>query len=659
MINGFNNPPPSTRDQLPSSSDSDVGRLNWRNSYSFLKNSALSLIERIEKFCVLFFSNRVTSQRAAIVGNSTVTLLGRVEIDRGGSSRLVEFIRSVRPAVLEMNPLLVNMKNLDLKSCRIEGLPDEFCELVNLTNLELSQNELEVLPENFGNLSRLKRLDLRDNKFQSIPTPVYKLLGLNSLLLVNNQLEFIADEIGNLSRLGELDLSNNRLPSIPSFLCNLSNIEQLWLGHNQLESLPENFGDLSKLTSLGLNSNRFQSIPNSICEFLNLQWLMLSHNQLESLPEEIGNLSELEHLDVSFNGLRSLPASIGRLSKLRRLDLDNNQLESIPECLFQLSSNCTVNLERNNLSLETVEQLRSTTRDPNYRGPRFLVSIHNRPAVHFQAQRQMSLQTLLNDWCEAGSVQLLMSRLTEKQRNDLWDWLVGLMATEDYRTQETVVKEKARSILKWLSEEKDGTNLQIAYQVLAEATSSCGDRVALSVNTLSRHIQLCQIGQLSLEELKNLIIGLKRLDRLHQMAEEKCAQMRLVDPIEVYLYYESKLKDDLELPCEVEGMLFAKVVNITDEELLRAKKDILEETTAVKQRALLLESPNWRQALEKEPTFAGVKEECDTRKQAFCNQIDFTDDEAMKLHHSTFQQNDETIWNPYYVLTSRALGISE
>lgn len=91
------------------------------------------------------------------------------------------------------------------------------------------------------------------------------------------------------------------------------------------------------------------------------------------------------------------------------------------------------------------------------------------------------------DWCGEDCRQKLLACLSLEQQNNRSHWLTRLKETAGYQTQQEATKEKAPFILHCLAKELEEMDREIAHQILAEATETCGDRAALSVNTLSIH----------------------------------------------------------------------------------------------------------------------------------------------------------------------------
>ena len=200
--------------------------------------------------------------------------------------------------------------SLNLSSCKIKILLENFKEFFELQRLNLDNNLLPSLPESIGSLKKLRELSLCDNQLSSLPESIGSLQNLQDLYLYDNQLSSLPESIGSLKKLRELSLCDNQLSSLPESIGSLKKLRELYLWNNQLSSLPESITSLKKLRELHL-------------------W----KNQLSSLPESIGSLKKLRELDLENNQLSSLPESIGSLHNLRELRLDRKLLSSLSKSM--------------------------------------------------------------------------------------------------------------------------------------------------------------------------------------------------------------------------------------------------------------------------------------------------------------------------------------
>ncbi len=118
---------------------------------------------------------------------------------------------------------------------------------------------------------------------------------------------------------------------------------------------------------LVMGNNRLSSLPSDLPS--DIQDLMVEGNQLTDLTNSLP--SQLRMLLAGGNRLVSVPDRLP--SRLNTLDLSNNHLVDIsPEaidCLARLPRFCSVDLDYNPLSPETIERLEQLQNSPEYQGP--------------------------------------------------------------------------------------------------------------------------------------------------------------------------------------------------------------------------------------------------------------------------------------------------
>jgi hypothetical protein len=291
---------------------------------------------------------------------------------------------------------------------------------------------------------------------------------------------------------------------------------------------------------------------------------------------------------------------------LEYLDLSNNQLTTIPECLFRLPTTCRISLEGNPLSLEEINRIRSRTNQLDYRGPQFLFSLYEsiyQQRLISQQEMSTSIELILANWCEEATQCQLLSKLSQEVKNNLANWLSRLKEIPYYKNKPAFAKVQINLFLNWLANEENEDHLQVAYTTLAEATSTCGDRIALTINELLLHVKLCQSQQLSLLELKELIIASAKLTELAEIAQETSAFQQMTDPVEVLLCYQIQLKEVLNLPIETTEMLYERIASLSDQDISLAKERIIHKFSTFKQQAqYLMLNSFWIKAVQSQLT---------------------------------------------------------
>jgi hypothetical protein len=114
----------------------------------------------------------------------------------------------------------------------------------------------------------------------------------------------------------------------------------------------------------------------------------------------------------------------------------------------------------------------------------------------------------------------------------------------------------------------------LCHERIGQALESCGDRVIWAMNQIELAVRVheAQQGTAPEQRLRDLGLSLLRLQVVHQHAAAKVASLRVVDPIEVYLAYETRLAQPLKLPLSTQGMLYERISNITEADLDAASR---------------------------------------------------------------------------------------
>jgi len=427
------------------------------------------------------------------------------------------------------------------------------------TELRLTNYQLNNLPNIFG-LAQFKRL--------------------KTLHLVCNRLTKLPPEIGNLNSLEHLDLNANRLIELPPEIGMLASLQVLNIHYNRLTELPPELGNLRSLRDLRLGHNNLSIFPAQISNMSGLQTLYLNANQLEVLPQELGNLPALCTLNLEDNQLRALPREIGNLrSSLRYLYLNNNPLTSLPTEILTFASWCTINIIGcSSLSDQILSNLREATRAERYRGPTIHFSMsHANPKYDLKSFEE-SLKALYKI---AGQD---YKPLKIPESRELKAWLPKLEWISDYKASPDIKKWLAVNILNYLAlAEKDELFLKTFNLIIEEASKTCGDRMALSIVHLGIAYQLATIDTKDLKSLAEFLRkGSFAVSLIQTCALAKVKTLKLVDEIEVHLGYLVELKkrfkkDGLELPIDIQGMLFFAVSGITEKDLESAYSSVSKE----------------------------------------------------------------------------------
>ncbi|XP_035545116.1 receptor kinase-like protein Xa21 [Juglans regia] len=203
-----------------------------------------------------------------------------------------------------------------------------------------------------GNLTMLLDLDFSDNNFDgSLSSEIGNFTMLRVLSISYNKFQgAIPSEIGYLQNLQFINIGNNGFAgSVPFEIFNISTLQTMGMVLNNLTGhLPSNVGIfLPNLHTLTLGGNELSgTIPNSISNASQLILLGLSQNSFSGLiPKTLGNLRLLQTLNLEKNNLtveylelESFFADLSNCIYLRTLALGTNQLDGIlPSSIGNLS----------------------------------------------------------------------------------------------------------------------------------------------------------------------------------------------------------------------------------------------------------------------------------------------------------------------------------
>ncbi|SFN30604.1 E3 ubiquitin-protein ligase SspH2 [Izhakiella capsodis] len=257
--------------------------------------------------------------------------------------------------------------------------------------------------------------------------------------------------------------------------------------------------------------------------------------------------------------------------------MNNTSITSPPESLTSLRRDASVDIENKPLSERTRQALQVMTSDPDYSGPPIYFSMAGPSAP----PEPRPLHQAVADW-------LTPAKQGETAPTDSWqsfgreDNAASFSAFLD-RLRETANCKKDPSfkaqISSWLTQQaKDDALRAKTFAVATEATSSCEDRVTLTLNQM-RNVQLVHDAEKgkydnNLSELVSNGREMCRLEKLEKIARDKVSTLRFVDEIEVYLGFQNKLKESLGLTSVTKEMRFFDVSYITESDLQAAELQV-------------------------------------------------------------------------------------
>ncbi|TWA88946.1 Leucine-rich repeat (LRR) protein [Bradyrhizobium stylosanthis] len=367
----------------------------------------------------------------------------------------------------------------------------------------------------------------------------------------------------------QLDASGNQLIQLPATLP-----PALWdlnADENRLTNLPETLP--AGLQQLSVNGNLLTALPDTLPP--RLLRLYASVNLLTHLPNTLP--AGLLRLYVANNHLTSLPDALP--AALRQLGVEGNGLTSLPETLLtQLGSACRIELAGNRLSEGVRTNLAAALNAPGYSGPRVFFSMNEGTA---SAPARPLTEVAANGMeGEPEAIAALQKFANEPGAREYMRFLNRLRETVSYRHLEF-----RNTVLDDLRQAAIRPRLRQQYFQLAfGASETCEDRITLTWNGM-------QIARLNadveegaydhrLGELVPQARVMFRLGALERIARQKAGSLQFVDEVEVYLAYQVKLRERLDLRVMAPKMRFFDVSYVTEHDLTTAEKQVRNEEAA-------------------------------------------------------------------------------
>lgn len=464
------------------------------------------------------------------------------------SSLATLFIKSIYPVLSDSaknNRYISHIRYKDTRRCVIVlllpvlgdiYLKKEFIDLIRKverasSELELMGHHIHRLPESIFHLTDLSRLELSYNRIVSLPAEIGRLTNLTVLALNDNKLTFLPAEIGQLSKLASLSLGMNQLTSLPTEIGRLTNLTYLFLYGNKLSSLPTEIGMLTELLSLYPRKNRLTSLPSEIGRLTKLNDLELTENRLASLPSTFGQLSSLKRIDLDHNQLLSLPNEIGQLTQVTILSINHNPLQNLPLSLGEMSSLLSIFCDLPYTVWSPILNQCRALRDDN---------------------AEAILPLRLAKWAGFAESTLIKTNfLDENQKITLNEWLLRLENTRDFEHSQSQL---AKTVCAILNDLKHPEFRDFFFSQAEANTTHCDDRTAMSLNEIYiSWLLLCQNS-----DSKKFLAGIAKTLYLRK-ALQKLIPPNERETVEIFLYYETHLRNELQLETAIQTMRYETI----------------------------------------------------------------------------------------------------
>lgn len=466
----------------------------------------------------------------------------------------------------------------------------------------------------------------------------------------------------DFSHVSALHLSHSPNGNFPgTFLEKFINLRVLSLKNNQLGELPAEISGMSELVDLNLQGNQIVLNGRSasvLAGLTRLKSLNLTGNTL-GRRISVRRMVELEHLHLRYTGLLTWPEGVESLRHLQILDLRDNAISRIPQEVFspdRTALNRVTHLHDNPLSADSLRRLQNYRREQGISfgiasWRRHVVQVHG--VFNWSPRPTFEENTLWNELRDSdrssdffrvledlsASSQFLHGRENLSQR--VWRMLNAMHANSELREQLFEVSANPDTCA-------DGipmifADLELRQQIFIARSAANAEEELLTlahglfrIELLDKHVKgviEARIAAVHAEQpeyvrqLQDLIdavspdfapeplanmtpqeqqgvayrLGTAQALRLAQRLSPLDVQARIerVDPLEVQMFYQVKLADDLDLPARPESMIFERMADVTPQQLETARQYVLSEDADAARIAYIEKQGFWEQFLEK------------------------------------------------------------
>jgi hypothetical protein len=160
-----------------------------------------------------------------------------------------------------------------------------------------------------------------------------------------------------------------------------------------------------------------------------------------------------------------------------------------------------------------------------------------------------------------------------RDRDFLRQFLGRLCHTADYQQPDARLRLAGRVCDLLQAMDESPALRRLGSDCISDALQTCNDRVIWAMNQIEVAVRIHQAQHTEKDgaKLKELVLSFMRLDIVQAHARQKVTTLTWVDEIEVFLAYESGLREALKLPVSAEHMLFARCAQVTQADLDKAR----------------------------------------------------------------------------------------
>jgi len=436
-------------------------------------------------------------------------------------------------------------------------------------------------------------------------------------------------------RFTSFNCSGNRLESIPNTFPQCSRLEILQCYDNLLTVFPDGIGNFSKLHTIGCQDNYLTKIPEDIGNCSALTSFNCSNNKLTELPFLLSHCP-LEEFDFSNNRISEIPHTLGNCMTLKTLNCSrNSSLNTIPTLLQNLND-CTIDLSYTGFSRDVrdsdfIQQLRDQQNGPEFifeelyeeEEEEDLDYENEAPLYPLLEQFYISIKTAIPYQIEAlftNTTDPITKRIVDHEKN-LCSWINRISwitnelkkrnQTDDHKIQFFKIVDKIIQLA------ISNLDFRALFQtILEEASSTCGDRVILSIIHLHIAEQLLNLDKNNLHALASFLKrGGLAIELIAQLAEDKIVELKRilaekkergeideneeVEEVEVYLALYVSLQESFDLPIGIKDMLFFTSSDFTKNDIENAKALISQQLTDEAVIKYISQHATWQAVLQK------------------------------------------------------------
>ncbi|MNF27868.1 E3 ubiquitin-protein ligase ipaH3 [compost metagenome] len=393
------------------------------------------------------------------------------------------------------------------------------------------------------------------------------------------QLPVFPGEI-DFSHVLQLSLRNTGLTDVPTgFLEAFSKLKILDLGANQLTELPRMVGDMGALEELNCESNAIvlsAQTAQAISSLRRLEHLKLNGNPIGLVPD-VHLMRGLRILELRNTGISSLPVGLLQLSRLELVDLRENQLRELEADVYKSTGRQvrSLLLQDNPFTPETLAQIGSYQERTGVNLGRLADSMmdETRPEL-FWGSNPDPIETQLREkqW---------FALRREPDSLEFFRLLNALVATSDYEKAHEDLVSRVWGVIDAAC---SSSALREEVFKVAGDGRTCGDNIANIFSIVEVEVESFKARALgntahAKGRLLELAKGLFRLEKLAVFVELEVKALggeALREAVEYSLAYRTRLASKWGLPGQPKHMLFPDLPRVTEDDIKRAEKAIVD-----------------------------------------------------------------------------------